>query len=194
MNLPSIIQSNQVATLAPNQLQKIKKFANSPIWQNIASPDKATSQTQISKLNRSVCFKDVQGKVSVALLKKVNKDALYSILEAFVVYTLDAMVIKNVNQPQIDGIVDVIVANYWASIPEVLLILKQGRAGQYGKNYQSLTAETIADWFDQYWNKERAVYYENKAISEKRAIEKGEFDPKVQKTISNIAKQNPKLN
>jgi len=57
----------------------------------------------------------------------------------------------------IPAVVQMIVDNYWYfRYDELLYAIKKGLSGSYGKIYGQVNYTTMADWFNQYWDGERA--------------------------------------
>lgn len=66
----------------------------------------------------------------------------------------------DITPQEIPELSDMYLSSYWyLKIDEVILILKNGIAGNYGKTYGKFTYAVWAEWTNNYFNNERNDYF-----------------------------------
>lgn len=142
----------------------------------------------ILKLEQSLTTVSAFQNNSMASCIKQNKEQVYSCIELLIIKTAMSLNVgKNIEPHQAPAIAQAIYKRYYKfSIEEVALVLRKGRAGEFGKLYDRLDEMIIMDWFQKYdCSEERDALVQNARIEAEKK-DKDEQDSSLSILMNNI--------
>lgn len=121
---------------------------------------------------------------------KANRGEVITCIELLIVkLAMSVNVGKNIEPHQAADISQSIYKKYYKlSIEEVALVLKKGRAGEFGKLYDRLDEMIIMDWFEKY-----DCGHERESLVQNARIEASKQDKEENETGINLLMNNPRI-